>query len=102
MEFGSKGDELKCWRSRPTASAVPQGFVTFFPLRILDDARLPGFGRERGSSVLRDDLAEDVRQNPAVLIVIDFDRRIDAAADRDVFNPAVLARDAKAHVLLRF
>ena len=46
-------------------------------------------------------LAKHVRQNPAMLIVIDLDRGVDAAAHRHVIHRTVAARDAQGQVLLR-
>src|ERR1022692_3504044 len=50
---------------------------------------------------LRDQLAQHIRQNAAVLVVVNFDGRINAAADGDVFHRAVLARDLHRQILLR-
>lgn len=46
-------------------------------------------------------LPQNKRQNPAVLVVIHFDRRIDAQQDFDVLRFAVLAVDDQRGFLLR-
>src|SRR5579864_8782293 len=55
-----------------------------------------------GARALRcNQLAQDVRQNAAVLVVIDFDRGIDSASDRDGLGLSSNACDAQLKVLLR-
>src|SRR5258708_2263881 len=52
-------------------------------------------------SRLRYQLPQHERQNAAVLVVINLNRRINAAADGNIFNLPVLARNLQREVLLR-
>ena len=49
---------------------------------------------------LAHDLAQHIRQDAAVLVVIDLDRRIDAAPHRHINPLAIFARDTQDHILL--
>ena len=55
----------------------------------------------RAALSLRHQLSQHKGQNAAVLVIINFDRRIYAAADGNIFNLPVLARDFQREVLLR-
>ena len=50
---------------------------------------------------LRQDLAEHIRQDPAVFQVLDFDRCVGAQRDCNFFRAAILAPDRERHVLPR-
>ena len=47
------------------------------------------------------DLAQDVGEDAAVLVVVDFDGSVDAQNERDVFHVAVGALDLEVHFLPR-
>src|SRR5437899_1684016 len=49
----------------------------------------------------RQQLPQDVRQNPAVLVVVDLDRRVDAQCHWHVLGCAVRAMNHERDVLLR-
>ena len=53
-------------------------------------------------SSLCQQLPQHERQNAAVLVVIDFNRRIDAATDGHVFHLAIFTCNLQREVLLRF
>ena len=58
-------------------------------LSVVDSSRRAGALRSG------EQLPQHVRQNPTVLVVVDFDRRIDAANDRQVLHLSVCTADPK-------
>ena len=59
------------------------------------------FGAPVSDLCLRHQLPQHKRQNAAVLVVINLNRRINPATHRHLFHAAVLARDPQGEVLLR-
>src|SRR5262252_5805338 len=66
----------------------------FSPYR---DPPAAGEGNRSG----REELAQHERQNPAVQVVVDFDRCIDAQQQGNLLRRAILAMDRERHVHLR-
>ena len=62
---------------------------------------MPGAAPAKTAYLRREQRAQHERQNTAVLVVVDFDRRIDAQQHLDAFLLAILAADDERQVLLR-
>src|SRR5436309_4529 len=67
-----------------------------------EDNGVPGSETRFGGSLLRQQLSQDKRQNPAVAVIIDLDRRIDAKLHWHGLLLSVFAFDLERYILPRF
>src|SRR3989338_5018028 len=86
-------------RARPTLGRRLLSIV-FFVIAVFPF--LPFTSVRFTNRLLRYQLAQHIRQDHAVPVVVHLDRRVDAQQQRDLLRAAVLAFDGERHVLLRF
>src|SRR5262245_323769 len=91
----------RCYKhvAPPGLTQYPQPQNPLAPVFLKDHISVPAAAWARESR-LSDQLAQHVRQDAAVLVVIDLDRRVDAQLHRNLFTCAVRAVNYQRDVLL--